>query len=74
MFAARIISLLGASVAAIDFAKLDTAGDDASLHCFDGNTFCQRTREFKLDQQAGAGDDLAYHIIPDTIKILDDVS
>ena len=40
MFAAKIISLLGATASAIGFEKFDQAGDDASLHCLDGNTFC----------------------------------
>lgn len=63
MFAVGIISLLGASVAAIDFANIDAPGDDASLHCLGGNTFCERTREFKIDAQSGAAPELAYSTI-----------
>ena len=46
MFAAKIVALLAASATAIDIAN---QGDDASLHCLDNNTFCQRTREWKID-------------------------
>ena len=42
----KFAALLGAA-AAIDFQQV---GDDASLHCLENNTFCQRTREWKLDQ------------------------
>ncbi len=31
-------------------AEVKQVGDDASLHCLDGNHFCQRTREWKIDQ------------------------
>ena len=50
MFAAKIISMLSATVLAIDFQKAQEVGDDASLHCLDNNAFCQRTREWKIDQ------------------------
>jgi hypothetical protein len=49
MFVSKILALLGATASAINFSKLDQMGDDASLHCINGNTFCQRTREFKID-------------------------
>ena len=55
MFAAKIVSLLGVTASAVDFEKLvatEHAGDDASNYCLDGTTFCQRTREFKLDQNS----------------------
>jgi len=67
MFVSKILALLGATASAINFLKLDQGGDDASLHCINGNTFCQRTREFKIDQQAQAGNDLLYSIDPTSI-------
>ncbi len=61
MFAAKIISMLSATALAIDFNQVDQAGDDASLHCLDNTPFCQRTREWKLDQaDISAPKDISY--------------
>ena len=53
MFAAKLVSLLSASAAAVEFSHAEgyaaSAGDDASLHCLSGTAFCERTREFKID-------------------------
>ena len=72
MFSAKLISLLGATAAAIDFdvqASHKLAGDDASNYCPQDTMFCARTREFKIDQMMhdGRQSDLSYSIDPDSI-------
>lgn len=43
-------------------------GDDASNYCLDGTAFCERTREFKIDQDT-AKSDIMYNIDPKSVKV-----
>ena len=56
MFKPKFIALLGA----VAQAGNQASGDDASLHCLDGTPFCERTREWKLDQSKTPDTDLFY--------------
>ena len=75
MFSTKLISLLGATAAAIEFdaqASHKLVGDDASNYCPQDTMFCARTREFKIDQMYGRSpSDLSYSIDPDSIMTKD---
>ena len=70
MFTVKLVALLVATATAIDIEPSAGQGDDASLHCLDNTAFCQRTREWKIDQQQNAGESsLGYSILEDSVQV-----
>ena len=52
---------LATFIASTQAAEITKIGDDASLYCLDDNNFCQRTREWKIDQNdASSPKDIGY--------------
>ena len=63
----RILALFGTLVLATRIEQ--SSGDDASLNCLDGTGFCERTREWKIDQSLNSPSDLSYSADIDALKI-----
>lgn len=70
---ARELYLEPAIKTAVDVENIFEAqkvGDDASNYCLDGTPFCQRTREFKIDQDPAhpSSSDIRYNVDVNSVK------
>ena len=57
-----------------DASVENTVQDDATAHCLSGNSFCERTREFKLDVLRNSGSEISYSLLKDSLVVNDDTA